>query len=296
MTDHLRVAKWDDFIGQDLLKRRLDVHIRAALAQKHELDHVLLVGPPGFGKTSLATIISGRMGIDLLEYTMPLDERIMINIVRRHQGLLLLDEIHRAAPREQERLLPLLEFGYVQDKKGRKHMSANLTIVGATTEPEKVIEPLYDRFPIRPDFDEYTVAEMSKIVAGMARKIGVKLDTATAKELGAATGGTPRRARQFVLAARDLGAIGKKQVTANAVLDLCRVDPTGLTVQHMHYLIALDKTGGQAGLKTLQNMLRLNEPVVRELERLLVKQGLITYTERGRELTSAGYNKVKNLP
>ena len=293
MTDTLRVTSWKDFIGQERLKERLDVHIKAALKQQRRLDHVLLVGPPGFGKTSLGTVIAMRMSQDLIERTMPLTERTVTEIVRQETGILLLDEIHRASKREQESLLPLLEFGYIQDKRGRT-FACELTIVGATTEPEHIIPPLYDRFVIRPDFDDYTEDEMGQIVASMAVKASVQFDATTARLLGNATGGTPRRAGQFVLAARDLLAIGKPAF-AQDILALCRVDEEGLTWQHHQYLAALDQSGGIAGLKPLQNLLRLNETVVRELERLLLKRQYIMYASTGRELTGLGYKKVNSL-
>lgn len=291
MVDELRVADWASFVGQEALKSRLDVHITAAVKQDRTLESILLVGPPGFGKTSLASIIGGRLSVDVTEYTMPLEERIMVQVVTRTSGVLLLDELHRASARQQEQLLPLLEFGYVQDRRGHRYPALDLTVIGATTEPEKVITPLYDRFDIKPDFDDYSDEEMGAIVAGMAIRSGVVMEHEMAEELGRATGGTPRRARQFVLATRDLLASGA-DAAAEDVLALCRVDPSGLTQQHKQYLAAIEKLGGVAGLRTLQTVLRLGEPVVRELERLLVKQELVTYTDRGRELTPQGYRKA----
>jgi len=299
MTDTLRVTSWKDFVGQDKLKERLDVHIKAARLNQRLLEHVLLVGPPGFGKTSLGVIIAKRLDKNLLEHTMPLDLRMMITICRTFRGVLLLDEIHRGSTKEQESLLPLLEFGYIQDRRGNKYIandseSIGITIIGATTEPEKLIPPLYDRFSIRPDFDDYTPEEMGRIVINMAQKAGVRLEPLTAESLGRATGGIPRRARQFVLAARDLEALGKPNFAAD-ILALCRIDEDGLSFQHHQYLLALDRAGGVSGLKPLQNLLRLNETVVRELERLLLKHQYIMYASTGRELTGDGYKKIKTL-
>lgn len=291
--DELRVSGWADFIGQNHLKERLEVHISACKKQKRTLDHIFLAGPPGFGKTSLATIIAQRADKKFLTHTMPLSERALVGIVRDFQGVLLLDEIHRAPTKDQEALLSLLEFGWVQNGRGIKTYATGLTIIGATTEPKKVIEPLYDRFAIKPDFDDYTDIEMGMIVTSMAGKAKVVLSEEDAQILGRATGNTPRKARQFVLAARDLACTKKKKPTAQDILAFCRVDNTGITFQHMQYLNALNELGGLAGLIPLRNMLNVNDAVVRDLERLLLKQKLVVFTERGRELTGRGQEKIR---
>ena len=293
MEDVLRPASWDDFVGQDAVKRELAVRIAAANEGGRPLEPLLLTGPPGFGKTSLARIIASEMALPYESFNMPISRATLTQFVRQFDGLVLLDEIHRCPPKQQEELLPLLEFDYLQQPDGSRVYSGFLGIIGATTEPQKLIAPLYDRFVIKPEFDAYTDDQMGTIVAGMAAKAGVELDTDTAVTLGRAAAGTPRNARQLVLAARDLAAVNGAVPSASDVLELCRVDETGLSVQHVRYIETLKALGGKAGVKTLSNLLRLNESVVTDLERLLLTSSYVELTDRGRVLTRRGYQFLK---
>lgn len=293
MEDVLRPASWDDFVGQDAVKRELAVRIAAANEGGRPLEPLLLTGPPGFGKTSLARIIASEMGLPYESFNMPISRPTLTQFVRQFDGLVLLDEIHRCPPKQQEELLPLLEFDYLQQPDGSRVYSGFLGIIGATTEPQKIIAPLYDRFVIKPEFDAYTDEQMGTIVAGMASKAGVELETDTAVALGRAAAGTPRNARQLVLAARDLAAVNGAVPSASDVLALCRVDETGLSVQHVRYIETLKALGGKAGVKTLSNLLRLNESVVTDLERLLLTSSYVELTDRGRVLTRRGYQFLK---
>lgn len=291
-TDTLRPVVQAEFVGQSKLLSRVNVSVRAARQEQRPLDHVLLAGPPGFGKTTLAGIIANDLGDPLESATMPLTERALTQIVLRHHGVLLLDEIHRASSRQQEMLLPLLEGGYVVDNRGRKTVNNWLTIVGATTEPQKIIPPLYDRFAIKPRFESYTTAEMGKIVKGMARKADITMSQRTAEALGVAAGGTPRNARMLVLAARDLWFTLGRLPRPKEILDLCGVEPDGLTDHHLAYLDALDTLGGEAGLKLIATSVRLHESVCMDLERLLIERKYIRYGDRGRSLTAEGVRRA----
>lgn len=285
--DDMRPASWDEYIGQEALKRRLSIHIRAAKDANRPLEHLLLIAPPGSGKTTLAVIIATELEDPLETMTMPVKTDVLANIIKQHHGILLLDELHRSTPRQQEDLLPLLEFGYIQNSRGKKIFADFLTIVGATTEPQKVIAPLYDRFAIKPDYDEYTPDEMTAILSGMAVKSHVELLPEEATTLALATGGSPRVARQLVLAARDL-YVTDPMATPEDVLALVRIEPDGLTEQHLKYLRTLRTLGGLAGLRPICNHMRLNDAIVNELERLLVKNNLIEFSGQGRELTDVG--------
>ena len=291
--DTLRVDSWHDFIGQDRMKTRLAVHIAAALNEGRFLDHVLFAGPPGFGKTSLARILGDEMGAAVQTLTMPVKPKALTALLRQTDwgDIVFFDEIHRAPKSQQEDLLPLLEEGYVQLPGGAR-LEWGGTIIGATTEPDRLIPPLYDRFPIRPAFEDYTPDQMGAIVAGMAAKAGVDLSPEACVALGQATAGTPRNARSFVKAARDLASTGQP-VTVDTVLDLCDTDPDGLSRQHLEYLRVIAGNGGTAGLKVMTTLLRLSDSMVRELERVLIRYGYVQLSGSGRELTNKGWAKTR---
>lgn len=295
--DTVRVSQWDEFIGQEKLKHRLDTHIRASLQEGHVLDHILLVAPPGFGKTALAGIIANRLNKPMNSATLPIRERALIRLVELSRGLIFLDEIHRASNKEQENYLTLLESGFYSGRNGQRYRPfvTPFTVIAATTEPNKIIPALYDRFPVKPDFDEYTDKNMRDIILGMAGKTGVSMAKEVAWDLGKATCGTPRVAKQFVHAYRDLLAISGINPTAQEVLQFCRITPKGLSKQHVDYLRIIKKNYGPTGLKTLQTHLGLSEAMIRDLERVLLRNDYITYTDRGRELSPEGRSMMHEM-
>lgn len=293
-ADALRPDNWDAYIGQEALKNRLKVHIASAKARQKPLDHVLLTGPAGMGKTTLAALIAAEMDKHLLIIDMPMKDDDL-RALNGFNGVVLLDEIHRGTPKQQEDLLAFLEHGKLKIK-GRYPMTfVYLTVIGATTEPQKLIAPLKDRFLIQPRFEDYTDDDMARIVVGMARRVKSGIPYETALGLAGACAGVPRRASHLISAARDLELANGTAPTTEEILTFCELTPDGLSPEHLEYLRAMMRLGEPAGLSTLTNLLDLSGPAVKAVERHLTRLEYILPTGRGRELTQEGAERAQQL-
>ena len=289
-----RPLTWDEYIGQGQLKNRLQIHIGSACERGVALPHVLLVATPGAGKTSLASLIAQEMFVEFESQIMPTEPRVLERLLKTHEGVLLLDELHRLPARRQEQLLSVIEDGYFQDSRGNRFENPALTIVGATTEGDKIIQPLYDRFQIKPTYDPYTLEEMTQIVMLKCERIKLDLPQEDAEKLAAATLGVPRNAETFVTMARDLRLALGKTPSSDEILAATRISGEGLREEHLRYCKNLEAAGGIAGAELMTMMLGIPAGAMVNLEIDLIRQGIIERQARGRELTPAGYRFVRN--
>jgi len=285
--DELRPLTWDDYIGQAALKEHLQIKIAGALDRGESLSHVLLHGPPGVGKTTLAALIAQEMKSDFLSYVMPIKQQVLKRAVQQFEGVLLLDEIHRMGSKDEQDLLPVLHEGFLQCANGVRIYCGDLTVVGATTRPDKLDEALWDRFIIKPPFEVYSDGEMGQIVTGMANRVGLEIPTDVAVKLGRATGGVPRNGQALVGMARDL-----KSLDVDLILSKCGLTADGLSFDHLKYLTILADAGAPVGIEMLTACMDQPKMVVVRLEKLLRQRGMIEQTKQGRNILGPGFKAI----
>jgi Holliday junction DNA helicase RuvB len=306
----LRPQKLDDYIGQEKAKENLKVYIEAAKRRGDALDHVLLYGPPGLGKTTLAGIIANEMGTHMKVTSGPAIEKPgeMAAILNNLQegDLLFVDEIHRLNRQVEEVLYPAME-DYVIDimiGKGASARSIRLelphfTLVGATTRAGLLTAPLRDRFGVIHRLEFYTVEELKQIIIHSARILDVDIEEAGAEELARRSRGTPRLANRLLKRVRDFaqvrfdGAI-TKEVAAKA-LDLLDVDKQGLdhVDRNMLDTMIYKFNGGPVGLDTLAAAIGEDAGTIEDVyEPFLLKNGFINRTPRGRVVTELAYRHL----
>ncbi len=307
----LRPRSLDDFTGQTKLKKNLRIAIAAARMRDEAMDHVLLYGPPGLGKTTLATLVANELGVAFEQTSAPvlqkkLDLTGLLSNIRPKQ-VFFIDEIHRLSPDVEEMLYSALEDFRVDIIVGagpgaRTHSLPipKFTAVGATTRLGNISAPLRGRFGLMLRLDVYEPEELAGIVRRSAKILNVPMDTPTSKEIARRSRGTPRIANRLLRRVRDYAQVEANGLMSERIavdaLNLLEVDPLGLDeVDRRIMLSILEKfDGGPVGLNTLSSAVDEESGTIEDVyEPYLIQQGFLDRTPRGRIATERAYDYFK---
>jgi holliday junction DNA helicase RuvB len=303
----LRPKQLDDYVGQEKIRGQLEIFIAAARNRREALDHTLLFGPPGLGKTTLAHIIAREMGVNLRQTSGPVLERagdlaaLLTNL--EANDVLFIDEIHRLSPVVEEILYPALEDYQIDIMIGEGPAARSVrldlqpfTLVGATTRAGMLTNPLRDRFGIVARLEFYTPEQLARIVTRSASLLNAPLSEDGAMEIAKRSRGTPRIANRLLRRVRDFaevkgdGTISKP--IAEAALVMLDVDPVGFDLMDRKLLeaVLLKFNGGPVGLDNLAAAIGEERDTIEDvLEPYLIQQGFLQRTPRGRIATPAAY-------
>jgi Holliday junction DNA helicase RuvB len=310
----LRPKGLDEFIGQQGLRENLGVFISAARARGEAMDHVLLHGPPGLGKTTLAQIVARELGVGFRATSGPViakagDLAAILTNLEPHD-VLFIDEIHRMSPAVEEILYPAMEDRVLDIMIGEGPSARSVridlpafTLVGATTRAGLLTTPLRDRFGIPLRLNFYSIDELEQVVTRAARLLELPLTADAAREIAARARGTPRIAGRLLRRVRDFAAAaGQTEVTArmaDASLSRLEVDRLGLDAMDRRYLMMIADIyrGGPVGIETLAAGLSEARDTVEDvIEPFLIQEGFVLRTQRGRMLGEPGWRHLGLTP